>query len=426
MQGSPQTPPILRSPFSGSASPQEKLLMIFALAMPLAFSVWMAMLNNFTENVVGFDGKDIGAVQAMREIPGFLSFLVVYLLLFIREQRLAILSLLLLGVGVAMTGYLPTFWGVALTTVISSIGFHYYETVNQSLQLQWLSRERAPIVMGKLVGVGSSTAFVAFGAIYLLSHPQAQAYLGLEGPPYTAMYVFGGVATIALAIYAATAFPTFPETSLQARKIVLKKRYWLYYTLVFFAGARRQIFIVFAAFMMVEKFDYGLSDFALLLIVNHAVNTFFAPFMGRMLARHGERAVLTFEYVGLICVFGAYMIVEDPMVAAALYIIDHLFFGLHFAQKTYFQKIADAEDMAPTAAVAFTINHIAAVALPLPLGVLYLVSPSAVFGLGVALAFCSLLVSRLIPRRPQAGGETLWRSTVALLGGGPGPAAPLR
>lgn len=408
---------------AGVARPKA-LLMVMALAMPLAFSVWMAMLNNFTENVVGFDGKDIGAIQAIREIPGFLAFLVVYITLFIREQRLAVFSLFLLGFGVAATGFLPTFWGVALTTIVSSVGFHYYETVNQSLQLQWLDKREAPVVMGRLAGIGSSTAFVAFGAIFALSHPETQKLMGISAPPYELLYLAGGAATMLLALYAWAVFPQFEGRSRQHKKIVLKRRYWLYYTFVFFGGARRQIFVVFAAFMMVEKFGYSLSDFALLLIINHAVNTLFAPFMGRMTARFGERAVLSFEYIGLIFVFGAYMVVSDPLVAAALYIIDHLFFGLHFAQRTYFQKIADPEDMAPTASVAFTINHIAAVTLPLPLGYLYLIAPSAVFGLGVALAFASLLAARLTPRHPEKGRETLWVPLLGALRQGGGAQGP--
>ncbi|MEM9723879.1 MAG: MFS transporter [Pseudomonadota bacterium] len=391
----------------------ETLLMLMALAMPLAFSIWMAMLNNFSENLLGFTGEDIGAIQAIREIPGLLAVLVIYVLLFLREQTLALLSLLLLGLGVAATGFLPSFWGLALTTIISSVGFHYYEAVNQSLQLQWLSKERAPIVMGRLAGIGSSTAFLAFGAIFLVAHPETQGWLGLEEPPYTALYLIGGLATAAMAVAAMALFPHFKSETPQATRVVLKSRYWLYYTLVFLGGARRQIFVVFAAFMMVEKFDYGLSDFALLLLINHAVNTVFSPAMGRMVARFGERPMLTLEYSGLILVFLGYMIVDDPLTAAFLYIVNHLFFGLHFAQRTYFQKIADPEDMAPTASVAFTINHIAAVALPAPLGVLYLVAPSAVFGLGVGLAVASLLASRLVPPRPQKGDETLWRTTLA-------------
>lgn len=395
----------------------ESLLMLMALGMPLAFSVWMAMLNNFSHDVVGFAGEEIGAVHMVREIPGFLAILVVYLLLFFTEQRLAMLSLVLLGLGTAMTGMLPTFWGIVLTTIISSIGFHYFETVYQSLQLQWIPKDRAPVVLGRLAGIGSSTAFLAFGAVWLFG---AESVGGGE-PPYLWLYLFGGLATTLLAVVAWGLYPQFKGAAEQRREIVLKKRYWLYYALVFVAGARRQIFIVFAAFMVVQQFGFGLSDVALLLIVNHAVSVFFLPMMGRMVGRFGERAVLTFEYIGLIAVFAAYALVLHPQAAAALgawawalpgaaaalYVIDHLFFGLHFAQRTYFQKIADAEDMAPTAAVAFTINHIAAVALPLPLGLLYDVSPGAVFWIGVGMAVVSLVLSRLIPRWPDKGQETV-------------------
>ncbi|MCI4666238.1 MAG: MFS transporter [Neomegalonema sp.] len=397
----------------------EALLLIMALAMPLAFSVWMAMLNNFAYEAAKFDGEDIGAIQAIREIPGFLAILVVYLLLFVREQSLAIISLLLLGVGTAMTGYLPSFWGIALTTLISSIGFHYYETVNQSLQLQWLSKDRAPIVLGRLAGVGSSTAFIAFGMIWFATLDMGEKTgAATAAAPYELLYLAGGIATVVLAIAAWALYPRFAEGVAQRRELVLKERYWLYYALVFFGGARRQIFVVFAYFMLVDKFKFDLHDMVTLLIINHAVNVFFAPFMGRMTARFGERAVLTFEYVGLICVFTAYAFVASPLVAAALFVIDHLFFGLHFAQRTYFQKIADPEDMAPTAAVAFTINHIAAVTLPWPLGLLYLYSPSAVFTLGVILAVASLVLGRLVPTRPCKGGETI----LTLRRAGPAPA----
>ena len=94
--------------------------------------------------------------------------------------------------------------------------------------------------------------------------------------------------------------------------------------------------------------------------------------------------------------------------AAALYVIDHLLFALALSLKTYFQKIADPGDIAPTAAVAFTINHIAAVGLPLPLGYLWVQSQGAVFGLAAAMAFVSLLLSLLIPRQPEPGNETIF------------------
>jgi len=88
------------------------------------------------------------------------------------------------------------------------------------------------------------------------------------------------------------------------------------------------------------------------------------------------------------------------------YVLDHVFFALALALKTYFQKIADPADIAPTAAVAFTINHIAAVFLPASLGYLWLVSPSAVFVFAAAMASGSFALALLIPRHPEPGYET--------------------
>src|SRR3546814_3158726 len=137
--------------------------------------------------------------------------------------------------------------------------------------------------------------------------------------------------------------------------MVLRKRYWLYYALVFMSGARRQIFTVFAGFLMVEKFHYDVGAIALLFLLNAAINTWLAPKIGRTLARVGERQVLIFEYLGLIGVFAAYAFVESAAVAAGLYVVDHLFFALAMAIKPYFLKIADPADIASTDGISFNI-----------------------------------------------------------------------
>ena len=133
--------------------------------MPIAFWSWSVLLNNFTIEFANFTGREIGILQSLREVPGFLSFLVVYLLLVIAEQRLALLALGILGAGVAMTGYFPTVIGLYITTVISSIGFHYYEACNQSLTLQWLDKKTAPETMGKIYGVGAFTQLLTLSVI---------------------------------------------------------------------------------------------------------------------------------------------------------------------------------------------------------------------------------------------------------------------
>jgi predicted MFS family arabinose efflux permease len=188
--------------------------------------------------------------------------------------------------------------------------------------------------------------------------------------------------------------------------MVLRRRYWLYYLLTFLSGARRQIFVVFAGFLMVEKFGYSVGAISALFLVNAVLNVLFAHRIGRIVGRVGERSALIFEYLGLIVIFTAYAFVTNASVAAGLYIADHFFFALAIAIKTYFQKIADPADIASTAGVAFTINHIAAVVLPAALGLVWIVSPALVFLIGAALALASLLCSLLVPVNPGPGNET--------------------
>ncbi|MGD1331329.1 MFS transporter [Vibrio harveyi] len=378
-------------------TPQNFLLLI-SIIVPIAFSTWMALLNNFVIEKANFDGADIGLLQSVREIPGFLAFTVVFVLLFIREQRFMLVSLAMLTLGTAITGYFPSLFGLLFTTLLMSTGFHYFETLKQSLSLQWLSKEEAPEMLGKFISVGALASLFTYGAIWVLLEQ-----LKFD---FKTVYLLAGGIGFVLIIVMAFAFPEFKTEVPQNKKLVLRKRYWLYYALTFMSGARRQIFTVFAGFLMVEKFGYSAADITLLFLINYVFNFLFAKRIGRFIGAVGERKALMFEYVGLIFVFVGYGLVQTAEWAAALYVIDHLFFALALAIKTYFQKIADPADMASTAGVAFTINHIAAVVIPVTFGVIWLVSPSSVFYIGAGMAAVSLLLSLNIPAKPQEGNET--------------------
>ncbi|MBR9652667.1 MFS transporter [Thalassovita aquimarina] len=380
------------------------LLFVMAMAMPVAFFTWSALLNNFVIEVANFNGSDIGWLHTVREIPGFLAIGVIALIMVIREQVLGIVSLILLGVATAMTAWFPSLGGILTITMLSSIGFHYYETVNQSLQLQWLPKERAPQMLGWLLATGSAATLVAYVLIVL-----SWETLGLT---YNIVYLLAGGFTAVVAVFCLLAYPQFEAPNPQVKKFVLRRRYWLYYALQFMAGARRQIFTVFAGFMMVERFGFDVHEVTGLYLINLVLNMGLAPVFGKIVARFGERRALIFEYVGLVSVFlaygGIYWFGWGVLLASVLYVIDHMFFALALALKTYFQKIADPGDIAPTAAVAFTINHIAAVFLPALLGYLWLVSPGAVFFLAAGMAATSLCLALLIPRHPEPGNETVF------------------
>jgi len=376
----------------------EHLLLAMAFTMPLVFSVWMVLLNNFVIEKASFTGVEIGILQSLREVPGFLAFTVIYALIFIKEQRLALISLAVTSLGVLLTGFYPSVVGLYLTTMLMSVGFHYYETISQSLTLQWIDKDKTAHFMGRLLSIKAIASLLAFSSIWILMEKFSWGYQ----ITYT---LFGSIGLV-LALLLILSFKHFPEKTPQTKKLILRKRYWLFYALTFFSGARRQIFVVFAGFLMVEKFHYSVADVSALFLINYVFNWVFAAKIGKLIGKIGERATLRFEYIGLIIIFISYGLVENANIAAALYVIDHLFFALAIAIKTYFQKIAQPEDIAASAGVSFSINHIAAVVIPALLGVLWIVQPAWVFYIGAGFALCSLSLSMLIPDKPMIGNET--------------------
>lgn len=361
-------------------------LLVLVVGAHIGFQGWRTLLNNFAVEVGGLSGLDMGIVQSVREIPGFLALLALYVILIIREHRLAALSVAVLGVGVALTGFFPSTMGIVFTTLIMSFGFHYFETMNQSLTLQYFNHTDAPLVMGRLRSVSALTNILVGGAIYLMA----------KGMGYTEMFAVLGAAAIACGLWALTRDPSHTDLPPQRKKMAFHAKYWLYYALTFMSGARRQIFVAFAVFLLVQKFDYTIQQITVLFVVNNVLNYFINPLIGKAVNRFGERAVLSLEYSALTLVFMGYAFTESAWLAGALYVVDNIFFNFAMAIRTFYHKIADPRDIASGMAVGFTINHIAAVFIPALGGLAWIANYRAVFLGAVGLCLISLALTQCI------------------------------
>ena len=220
--------------------------------------------------------------------------------------------------------------------------------------------------------------------------------------------LIGGLIAI-VGFSALFANPTREDLVPQHKQMIFRRKYWLYYFLTFMAGARRQIFVAFAVFLLVKKFDFSIQEITLLFVVNNILNYFASPMIGQAIVRFGERRVLSLEYFSLIFIFVAYAFVESKLIVAVLYILDHIFFNFSIAIRTFFQKIGDPRDVAPTMAVGFTINHIAAVVIPALGGLAWIVDYRIPFIAGAGMSLISLLATQLITRnvrKAEALSET--------------------
>jgi Major Facilitator Superfamily len=368
--------------------PMLRFLIVQTAASVVGVQCWQILFNNFAVEVAGLNGLQVGVIGSVREIPGFLALLAVFVMLVIREHRLSAFSIVLLGVGIGLTGFFPSYPGLVVTTLVMSFGFHYYETTNQSLTLQYFSTATSPLIFGRLRSLAAATSIVVALLIYLLS-------LAFS---YRVIFLVVGLLVSAAGLWGLLQDPTHRHVPPQHRKMIFRRRYALYYFLTFMAGARRQIFIAFSLYLLVKIFHCTVTEITLLFIANNAINYLLSPIIGKAIVRFGERRVLSLEYAGLIGIFLVYAFSGSKAVVIVMYILDHILFNFAIAIRTYFQKVADSSDIAPSMAVGFTINHIAAVVMPAVGGALWMVDYRIPFIFGALLSLISLLAVQRIPR----------------------------
>jgi predicted MFS family arabinose efflux permease len=375
--------------------PMLRFLIVQTAASVVGLQCWMILFNNFAVEIAGLDGFQVGVIGSVREIPGFLALLAVFVMLVIREHRLSAISVVLLGIGTALTGLFPSFIGLIITTLIMSFGFHYFETTNQSLTLQYFDNATSPLIFGRLRSLAAATSIVVGLLLFLM---------GLAFS-YKVMFLTVGSLVAAAGLWGLLQDPTHRNLVPQHRKMILRRRYSLYYFLTFMAGARRQIFMAFSVYLLVKVFECTVTEITLLFVANNAVNFFLSPLIGRAIIRFGERRVLSIEYGGLIAIFLVYAFVDIKGVIVAMYILDHILFNFSIAIRTYFQKVADPQDIAPSMAVGFTINHIAAVVMPVIGGALWMVDYRIPFVVGAIFSIVSLLAVQRIPNAHRVASD---------------------
>jgi hypothetical protein len=376
-------------------NPMYAFLVLLCVASAIGNQGWQTLFNNFAIEKAGVDSVKMGIIQSLREVPGFLTFFSVYILMVIAEHRFASLSIMVLGIGVLLTGFFPSMGGLIFTTVLMSVGFHYFDTANQSLTLQYFQADRVPLVLGKLRSFNALSNIAVGVVIWILSRHLSYYYL----------FMGVGAAVLLIGIYSTFLNPVDHLLPPQHKKLILKRKYWLFYTLNFLAGARRQIFIVFAVFILVQKYQFSLVHISVLFVINNVITYLLSPYIGKLVNRYGERTMLTVEYTSLAIIFALYALIENRWAVSVLYVLDNLFFSFAIAINSFFRKVADPPDIAPSMAVGFTINHITAVVLPVVGGILWTIDWRIPFIGGAILAICSLVFSQFVkvpPKVPNA------------------------
>jgi len=382
----------------------RRLFRVLALSnflLYFGFEIWQDTFNNFAVEMLGVSATQIGLLQSLREIPGLMGFVMAFLVLWLSEMRVMGLSVLLLGVGLVVAGQAHGLGVLIAGTMVTSTGFHFFYPSSASLVLMGTDSQEGPKMLGRLRGVSAAAAVLATLAVYVLVKGLRVGPVDIPAWGYRKLLVVTGVLVTAGSLLALRNGRRH-ETQRQKRKIVLRREYWLYYLLTFLMGSRRHIFTTFAIFLLVQVHQIDVRVTATLFLANNLVNTYTGAQFGKLVARFGERKVLTWNFIGLIVVFLGYAFIPYLPVLYVLFVLDNVFFGFSLAVDSYFQKIAQSPDeITGSVSIAQTINHISALVVPILGGILWeRVSPSATFLAGVVIVVVALGAVQLIRTDP--------------------------
>lgn len=367
-------------------------LVLSNFVLYFGFQVWQTLFNNFAVESVHIGPAEVGLVQAVREVPGLMGFLVGFVALYLSEVRIMALSIILMGLGMIWTGQSSTLSVLLSSTLMMSFGFHFFNPSNSAVVLMISKASEAPKALGRLGSLGSLASVAGTIVVYLLARPLGYPILfALVG----AIVVIGGLVLLPLGRMGGG----MPLN----RRIVLRKRYWLYYTLSFLLGSRRHIFSTFAIYLLVREYGISVQTTAVLFLVNSVVNIMTLRWVGHLVSRYGERLMLSVAFAALAFVFLGYAYVKSLPALYVLFILDNIFIGFNLGLTTYFQKIAvSPEEITSNVSVEQTINHIAAIVIPVVGGTVWVALGSqAPFLFGAFIVVVAFIMAQFIRTAPE-------------------------
>ncbi len=368
-------------------------------ALMFGFSLWRNLFNNFAVEQIGVTATQIGVIHAIRELPGLMGFVVALIVMLIAEVRLTFLSVALMGFGLALTGFVQRFWGLAATCFLMSIGFHFFYPLRTSITLKLLDSNSAAHTLARYRSHAQLAGAVTTGMVTVAFWLIDWLHLNIKMQHF---FLISGIAVMLVGIYLTfTNDPALVTTS--EKKLHYKKRYWLYHVLQFLSGTRRHIFTTFAIFLLVKVYQVSVKEITLLIFINSILSYFVFKKAGNIINYFGERSVLITLYILLIGIFTGYAYIDNLWLLFLFFITDHILFGFNMALDTYLKKTALPADITSNISAGVTINHISAIFIPVIGGVVWDVFGFEVtFIFGAAVAFISFLFCLMLQRHPES------------------------
>jgi MFS family permease len=383
--------PSIKQSTTRSAGRDLKLIAVAAFFLYLGFGVYSATYNNFFAGTVGMKPEQLGVLESLRESPGLAMALVLALAMHIAEPILGSMALAVIALGFLGYARYDSYVPIVLCSVLWSIGLHMWMPLQSAMTLSLAEEGKK----GKRLGqIGASVGFgTTLGILTVLILSSKIIYS--KSVPYSIWYM-----SAAISIAIGAVFMWFVRRDLSPPdkpRLVLKRDYRLYYGLTFLEGCRKQVFITLAPYVLVKAYGASLQTMACLMLINNVMNLIGTPIVGRLIDRIGERKILTVSYSGLFLVFLGYALIPHVYVLCVLYCMDSLLYLSTMGLTTYLNRISEKRDLVPSLSMGVTMNHLAAVIVPVLGGFLWkAIGYQIIFFAGSIVVLTSISLARRV------------------------------
>jgi len=353
--------------------------------------------NNYLAQVHQLDAVARGALEFPRELPGFLIVFIFALLAFLPDTRIAMFAAFLVCISLLGQAYLaPEMNWVIVWMLIWSTGAHLYMTLKNSICLRLADRGHEGRLLGAIGALESVGILLGMGVVYW-----GATHLNIS---FSVIFLIAGICAL-LASFSMLLIKPIPLKRPE-KYLLIKRKYSLFYLLNILFGARKQIFLTFAPWVLIKMFSCVIETFAFLGIIGTVISLVFRPLLGRAIDSWGEKIVISIESVLLIiiCVLYGMSPLWFParialIIIMVCYVADQLLFSVNIARATYLNRIADSQsDIAPSLSMGVTLDHGVSMLVPVAGGFLWAYTgPQWVFLAAAFIAILNLISALFIP-----------------------------
>jgi len=382
-----------------------RLFVLATVLMALGSCVNASIFNNYLKDVYDLNVAQRTFLEFPRELPGFLVTFFVASLAVLGEVRIAFVANLAASAGMLALGWIPASFSLMVcSSFVFSAGQHVYMPLGNAIGMGFAEKGREGSVLGRLSSI--STIALLAGTLVLL------VLLRFADLSYKAAFSAAAILYLAAALAVLAMSPRKAEG--KPRRLVFKRRYGRYYALSSLYGIRKQLFITFGPWMLVDLFRQNAQTMTFLFLLISVVGIGVQPTVGRLTDRFGPRTVLGGEALLIVGVCAVYAFAPELLpagaalvVVSACYIVDQSSSAVVMSRAVYVSQIAEeSADVSPTLSLGISIDHAMSMFIPM-LGALAWGGAGErgyrwVFLGGSAVAALNFVVTRGMPRKKDA------------------------